>query len=70
MIYKKEKDTFYSDIPGNKAANDPIIRLGDEQLNDELVHSLKLCKSNQIDIYNASEHESRLPYPRFRNHLT
>lgn len=70
MIYKKEKDTFYSDIPGNKAANDPIIRLGDERLNDELVHSLKLCKSNQIDIYNASEHESRLPYPRFRNHLT
>lgn len=70
MIYKKEQDTFYSHTRESKAKNDPINRLGVQNLNNESNHSLNLCRSQHVDIYNASMYESRLPYPRFRIHLT
>jgi len=70
MIYSKEKDTFYSHIEGNKAKSDPINRLGVVNLDKECNHSFVVSKLHNVELYNASEKNSRLPYPRFTNHST
>ena len=70
MIYSKDKDTFYSDIKGNKATSDPINRLGVVNLDKECKHSFMVSQLHHVELYNASEKKSRLPYPRFTNHLT
>lgn len=70
MIYTKDKDTFYSHIPGNKAKNDPINRLGVVSLDKECNHSFIVSKMYNVELYNASDNKSRLPYPRFTNHFT
>ena len=64
MMYTKSGDTFYSNKPGHKAQNDPLVRLGDENLNKECRHSYEMCKKYNINIRNASRAKSRLPYPR------
>ena len=70
MMYAKEKDTFYSHIDGNKAKNDPINRLGIVNLDKECNHSFVVSKLYRVELYNASEKRSRLPYPRFTEHST
>ena len=70
MIYSKEKDTFYSNVEGNKAKSDPINRLGVVNLDKECNHSFVVSKLHNVELYNASEKNSRLPYPRFINHST
>jgi hypothetical protein len=70
MMYNREGDTFYSNIPGNKARNDPLLLWGEEGLNAELENSLLNYNKYGKSITNASTHESRLPYPRFVEHLT
>jgi len=67
MQYTKEGDTFYSHLKNSKAANDPINRLGESHLERELESS----NSHGFKMYNAStEAKTRLPYPRFRDHLS
>jgi glycosyltransferase involved in cell wall biosynthesis len=68
MIYNKKGDTFYSNIPGNKAQNDPILKWNNKELQDELDNSKKLYSINKLKIFNASEHITRLPYQKYVNH--
>jgi len=69
MMYSKSGDTFYSHLKTSKASNDPILRLGEKGLNDELDHCYDMCKKYAVIVHNASVEKTRLPFPRFTDHL-
>lgn len=69
MIYTKQGDSFYSDLPESKAKNDPLNKYGETGLNNELEHCCKQYKQYNVNLYNASNYESRLPFERFTDHL-
>jgi len=69
MIYTKNGNTFYSDRPESRAKNDPLRTWGETGLTKECEVSLEQYQKYGGTIRNASTCESRLPYPRFTDHL-
>ena len=69
MIYNKNGDTFYSNMEGSKAKNDPIIRYGEKGLEIEINNCKTLFEAKNIKLYNASTLTSRLTFNRFDIHL-
>jgi hypothetical protein len=70
FVYKKNQDTFYSELPNTKARNDPLLRWGKEGLQNEINKSYDNCRQGNVHIYNASlQDETNLPYPRFTEYL-
>lgn len=70
FVYKKDKDTFYSELPNNKARNDPLLLWGKEGMQKEINKSHDNCTQRNVRIYNASlQEETNLSYPRFTDYL-
>jgi mannosyltransferase OCH1-like enzyme len=70
MIYKKNGDTFYSNLEISKAQNDPVNKFLEIELKNELDNIYKLYENRGCEVLNASyQEETRLPFKRFLDYL-
>ena len=74
MMYKSTDDTFYKNVPGQKARPDIVLAYDNDFIRvakefhdkfEQLKH-----KKTPLYFYNASEFETRLPFDRFTEHLS
>jgi len=70
MMYRNDVDTFYNHVPGHKARPDIVLAYDNDFGRVALEFQYKFeQKPYGLRFWNASEHDSRLPFERFRDHL-